>query len=358
MNTIRKAYLANIGMITPTGYDASMTATSVRAKISSYQVSEYMTPDNKAATMSGVPEVLFDSFALDIDEGEYYSDMYDRMIKMAIISAQEALSSTSTDSSIPLILALPEPIPGIKQIPQNLFLKNLLNREGVPLSLSDLHVFHTGRSGVIHALELAIDYLYNQNKECVLVGGSDSYWHLPLIHHLAQTNRVLTKNSKDGFVPGEGAGFLLLTKDKNKALNVDGQVIVLHEPGLAKEAGHMFASEPNRGDGLDAATKAALSPLESAQVKKIYSSMNGESFWSKELGVAIMRSSAKLDEDLDIEHPADCYGDIGAASGAVLTGIAALDLLKNPAAKYYMVQCSSDGPWRSALLLEKEPIEA
>ncbi|MCP4486770.1 MAG: hypothetical protein GY820_05540, partial [Gammaproteobacteria bacterium] len=44
-------------------------------------------------------------------------------------------------------------------------------------------------------------------------------------------------------------------------------------------------------------------------------------------GVATVRNSRYLKEGYQIEHPFDCLGDLGAATAAVLVGLAARDLL-------------------------------
>jgi 3-oxoacyl-[acyl-carrier-protein] synthase-1 len=69
--------------------------------------------------------------------------------------------------------------------------------------------------------------------------------------------------------------------------------------------------------------------------------MNGESHWAKEWGVGFLRSRASFDESHSMKHPADCFGDTGAAAGALLAGLAALDASSGPA----LVYASSDlGP--------------
>ena len=66
--------------------------------------------------------------------------------------------------------------------------------------------------------------------------------------------------------------------------------------------------------------------------------MNGESHWAREWGVAFLRSRDAFVESHAMNHPADCFGDAGAASGALLAGLASLDASRGPA----LVYASSD----------------
>ena len=56
---------------------------------------------------------------------------------------------------------------------------------------------------------------------------------------------------------------------------------------------------------------------------------------------------------ITIEHPADCFGDLGIATGSVLIGLAATQLLRQPGLATHMVYSSSDGPRRATVLVEK-----
>ncbi|MCP4490323.1 MAG: hypothetical protein GY820_23830 [Gammaproteobacteria bacterium] len=52
--------------------------------------------------------------------------------------------------------------------------------------------------------------------------------------------------------------FILLTASIEKALVVDQHVVVVHQPGLAEEAGHLHSEDAYKGEGLDKAFAEAL----------------------------------------------------------------------------------------------------
>lgn len=164
--------------------------------------------------------------------------------------------------------------------------------------------------------------------------------------------------SADSFVPGEAAGFLLLTRHPSLALVCDGQVIALNAPGIADEPGHLYSEEPYRGDGLDLAFKKALINQPEQSIHSIYGSMNGENHWAKEYGVASLRNKKAFNDAVCLEHPADCYGDIGSATSSVLIALAAENLFKNTHAKSHLVYSSSDTAKRGTTIIEKISVAA
>ena len=84
---------------------------------------------------------------------------------------------------------------------------------------------------------------------------------------------------------------------------------------------------------------------EQTLISRIFSSMNGERYWGKEWGVAYLRNQQAFLPEHSLVHPADCFGDIGAAAGSILLGLAARS--DGPS----IVYCSSDRGQRSALIV-------
>ncbi len=354
MSDQARMYIAGMGMITPIGADTTMTAAAVKAQVSGYQASGRFTqPGGQPITMTRVPRSIFEPLLAEIDQGRCQSAQYDRIIIMAILALREALAGQSIKKPVPLILAMPEERPNVSYVPTELLITNLVNQKDLPLHADLVRSFHAGRAGGIQGLELAQHYLSHQKADYVLLGGSDSYWDTLRLGELEKENRLLAPYSADGFAPGEGAGFLLLTRHPEKAMAKGGHVIALSRPGSSQEPGHLHSDEPYRGDGLDKAFKQALGDHAARGIKTIYSSMNGEHHWAKEYGVAFIRNSDHFHDPVNIEHPADCYGDLGSATAPVLIALAADDLLKRPGLATHLVYSSSDGAARAAVRVEK-----
>lgn len=225
------------------------------------------------------------------------------------------------------------------------------NKPWITPSLS--HSLYSGRASGIEGIELAFKLSQDTPYPYFLVGGSDSHEDLARLATLDDSERLLTATSPDAFAPGEAACFLLLTPQVKLAREHNGYVIALHPPGLAEEEGHLLCDGIYRGDGLDHAFKAALINQPERSIHSVYSSMNGENHWAKEYGVAFLRNRTAFQDPLRFEHPADCYGDLGSATGTVLIALAAEHLLKNTNAKTHLVYSSSDSAKRGAVVVEK-----
>lgn len=344
-------YIAGMGMITPLGPSVATTVAAVNAGISAYQQSRYTTAAGDAITMAEVPTAIFDDFDAEIDEGESYNEQYDHMIKMAIVALEKTCCNQSIEQPIPLVLAMPELdiSPAIKH---SLLVRNLAKNCARWISPALTRVCHSGRAAGMECIEFAFKYLCDKYDR-ILVGGSDSHSDYARLTPLDDMGRLLTIGSADSFAPGEAASFLLLTRHPELAQVRNGHIIKLHQPGIAEEPGHLFSKETYRGEGLDHAFKKAIALHTENRIHSIYSSMNGENHWAKEYGVAYLRNKAAFADPVRVEHPADCYGDLGAATATTLIALAVEHLHSHKNVYKHLVYSSSDTAMRAALIVEK-----
>ncbi len=345
-------YIAGMGMISPLGPSVATTVAAVNAGISAYQQSRYYTAKGDAINMAEVPTAIFENFEAEIDEGESsYNEQYDHMIKMAIVALEDACHDQAVEQPIPLVLAMPELeiSPAIKH---SLLIRNLTKNCAHWISPNLTRTCHSGRAAGIDAIGFAFKYLHDKYDR-ILVGGTDSHSDYARLTPLDEMGRLLTIGSADSFAPGEAACFLLLTRHPELAQVRNGHMVALHPPGIANEQGHLFSKEAYRGDALDQAFKKALIHQPEKSVHSIYSSMNGENHWAKEYGVAYLRNKKAFADPVRVEHPADCYGDLGAATATTLIALAAEHLHKNKNAHKHIVYSSSDTAMRGAIVVEK-----
>lgn len=353
MKRKQQIYIADMEMLTPVGADIEMTAAAVLADISAYKLSDYYSKDDEPVTMALAPDELFQNLDIDIEEGDFYGAQHDRVVKMAFLVLQQILSRVDIRHPVPLILSFPEPTRDALCSYPDTLITNILAREDMPFRKELLRSLYRGRSGGIEAIDLASRYLIDQNHDYVLVGTSDSFFQCPRLAELDESDRLLSAGNSDAFAPGEAAGFILLTSQSRLARKFGESIIEVCLPGVAEEPGHILGDEPCLGEGLDKAFKNAILNYTGTEIGSVYSSMNGERYWSKEYGVAMIRNKQHFHDDVAINHPADCYGDLGAATAPVLVGLAAMDLLRSTGPASSMVYCSSDNAARSALCLRK-----
>lgn len=352
-----KLYIASTGMITPVGANTTMTAAMVRAGTGAHSSSHFYGRNDAPITMALVPDGVFADIDADIIEGNRFNERQDRVIKMAILAIREACAQRPARQPIQLLLALPE---GQGEVVEGFspFVENLQKNCQPWVSAGHCRQFHFGRAAGLEAMAFAFRYLHDLPDDYLLIGGSDSYQSYSRLHPLSKTDRLLSPGNKDGFAPGEAACFLLLTRHPHLAQKRNGHMIALHPPGLADEPGHLGSPEPYRGEGLDQAFKKALAHQPPSTIHNIYSSMNGEHHWAKEYGVAFARNSDYFHDPVKIEHPADCFGDLGSATAPALIALAAEDLWKRPKPQAHLVYSSSDGLKRGAIVVEKLPATA
>ena len=339
-------------MMTAVGLSAPEVTASVRSATTRFTVTPIHDKRFEPFVLAEIPEDALPSLAAAVSGLSGLTSRVMRMLRLATMPLTEALAALPKRAPRPgLLLALPE---GETTVP--------LDRNGFPALLAaqcpgafDVKYSsaqYLGRAGGVSAIGQAAELVSSGQVPLMLAGGIDSYRDLFILGTLDMEGRVKSSSNLDGFVPGEGAAFVLLaTRKSAKTYGLSPSAVVTPSAD-GFEPGHLYSEEIYRGDGLaqtlrNLGARGALS----APVTDVYSAMNGESHWGKEWGVAYVRNRAMFDEEHAIHHPADCHGDVGAAAGAVMAGLAAAGLssgnLRGPAVLYG----SSDRGARAALVV-------
>lgn len=341
-------YIMGVSMVTPIGGDTKTTAASVNAGINRIQESRFLNKSFEPIKLATVPPDALAALAPEtLDAFPQLNPREKRLLRLCDAGFSTQLRDMLPEGTISAFLAGPEELlgPSVAGMSSH-FLQALGQQLDIALNFETSRKFSLGRAGVLYAIDHALKYMDASGASTVLIGGVDTYWDHSLMGLLDTQNRVLAADVADGFAPGEGAGFLLLSRERPQTAE-GTRTVQLSSPGLAQEHGHMYSDQPYRGDGLSSALQQATVNRPPNSIHTVYSSMNGESFWAKEMGVAMMRNAAVLSADTKVEHPADCFGDIGAAFPAVALGI-----LTKASPGSYLVYGSSDGPSRSAICAE------
>ena len=338
----RPIEITALGMISPVGADPIMTATSVRSGISAYEASSVINKRFNPMTMALVPEEALPPLEDELIT-QNLSSRQQRMLRLATPALQQL--SDALKSPAPLLLCGPEKMPGRRSVVRDDFLKHLQLQTKAPFDLDNSYVFAEGRAGGFYALEVAMQMLEAGHQQ-VMVGGVDSYLDLYLLATLDGDERILAEGVMDGFVPGEAAVFMLLK------LADEQSAVKIYPPGIADEPGHRYSSEPYKGDGLANAIRESLQKAQDIPVNTVMAGFNGENFNAKEWGVAAIRNAAQIDSEFNMLHPADCYGDIGAATGLMLIALACMGLLDGYYQGPILAWASSEIQQRAAVVIE------
>jgi len=346
-----KVYIAGVGMITAIGADAPMTAAAVRTGISGYKFSDFALQSHERVRMALVPESVFETSLNTKIKIRRLGARQVRLLQLATVALAQLQPHLPPKIKLPVFIAGPEPRDEEAHALTPAWLENLARQTDVNVDIPMSRILSTGRAGGLAAIKLAFRLFDSTEATFALIGGVDTYYDNATLVKLVVEKRLLAGQNRDGFIPGEGAGFMLLAKHPLPLYKDSNKTVCLYEPGLGSEVGHRTSEQPYRGEGLAGVLAAALDNAQMGKIQTLYSSMNGEHFFAKELGVAVIRNSESLDKKMKTEHPADCFGDLGAAFGPVIVGITAINVVNNKIAAPCAVCCSSDRDQRSAVVM-------
>lgn len=336
----------SVGMVCALGNNSALVSAAVKAGLSGYAASDFFNRQNKEVVMAQVESETLLPLSLEFSELNQKKPGYTFIVRLAATALLDCLSEAARSYPLPIFMACPEVLPSKNPRVEPSFLHHLKALSQCNIDIANSRCIHEGRAGGITALDIAFKFFRATGREFALIGGVDSYRFFDSqLEYLDKANRLLAEGVADGFAPGEGASFILLASPQACEKYSLTPKLLLGRPGLSSEAGHRYSEAPYRGDGLSQACRQALAyATPNVTYSRIYSSLNGESFGAKELGVAQIRNHPYFNDDLVVHHPADCFGDIGAATAPMLFG-----LIANNEKIPSVVCCSADGPLRGAV---------
>ncbi|WP_437667512.1 beta-ketoacyl synthase N-terminal-like domain-containing protein [Sorangium sp. So ce1182] len=349
------AEILAIGMVSAVGMTAPQTAASVRAGLVGARGTAILGRNLEPLTMAVLPDDSLPPLAPALADAPGLTQRQTRMLRLAGVALKECVQSEPRPDRLPVLLAVPEAHPGRPVPVGSRLLEQLRGQAEIPFDLQNSILYPRGRAAGMIALKAALDRLRSGASRYVVIGGVDSYLDLGLLGVLDPENRLLRSGPSDGFLPGEGAAFLLLGSTAEAQRSGRARLAHLEAAADAEEPGHRYSEMVYRGDGLDAAVRGlfAAVPAARAQVRTVYAGFNGENFNAKEWGVAYLRHQERFADDLRVEHPVDCLGDVGAALGPMMVGLAAIGISRGYRAPPCLVWCSSDKVTRGAALIDQ-----
>jgi len=349
-----RVVIIGIGMTTAVGVSSAETAASVRAGTMRFIEGSFLDKRYRPFTLAEVPEDALPPIADSVAGESGLTAVEQRLLRLATEPLRECvrlLADVSMKPGVCLALSAARR-DATHSIDRSAFLRRLYLQVGGAFDPARSDASHSGRAGGIAAVGHAVAAIRSGMADLMLAGAIDSYRDLSLLALLDQQQRVKTGANLDGFIPGEGAGFLLMAS-ASKAASLGLPILATLSPvAQGFETGHLESTEPYRGDGLANALRqlVALGALD-APINDVYSSMNGESHWAKEWGVGYLRNRSIFDESHGMHHPADCYGELGAACGPVLVGLAATGIARGYRRAPALVYGSSDDGARCAVVV-------
>jgi 3-oxoacyl-[acyl-carrier-protein] synthase-1 len=217
-----------------------------------------------------------------------------------------------------------------------------------------------GHAAGLLAMIHARDILRAGRSRFCLVGGVDSYLTADSLEWMDDKGILKSSENRNGFPPGEAAGFCLVTTGAT-ALEFGLPVFGWLETfGAARETSPIRTRTICVGRGLSEAIRQATAPLRlpEERVDDSICDLNGEPYRSEEFALTVLRTQMAFVDFSRFVTPADCWGDVGAASGPLFANLAIAAGLRGYAkGPRTMIWASSEGGDRAAVVV-RTPLPA
>jgi 3-oxoacyl-[acyl-carrier-protein] synthase-1 len=251
--------------------------------------------------------------------------------------------------------ALPEPRPGtITEVERDLVaaMNDVVEPYFTP---GAVRFSWQGHAAGLLLVQHASEKIRAGEMRLVLLVAVDSFVSPETLDWLDDNKQLKREGRTSGFPPGEGAAAVLLA-DENDALGRHAVSLArVVACGSAREANRIKTDTVCTGEALTRAIRAALQPLAERQgkVANSFCDLNGERYRNEELMYAIARVTRSFTNAMGYATPADCFGDVGAASGLLYLAMAAVAGARGFASgPMTLAWAGSESGLRAAVLIE------
>ncbi len=346
--------LTGFELVTPVGDDATQTCASVRAGIARLSQLPSFAPTTRDPGWDPEEPLV----AASIPGLAPASSLRARLVELALralraLPAQAHMTRAGLRDAA-LLVALPLVDPAVQTADlQQRFLPDLVAAAGLP-EPPLARVRTGGHAAVFELLSEAERILTDEQAASVILLAVDSYLVPERLAWLDQAWRLRSERNVDGFIPGEAGGALLLEPQAAVRRRGALEAAVISAVARADEPNPITSDAQSTGRALgDAITRVVQGSSAAGPCAWVLCDLNGESYRAYEWGLAVARLPERLGSVGRLIHPADCIGDVGAASGAVLLGLAATGFARGYApAGEALLWTASDGPARAAVRVE------
>jgi 3-oxoacyl-[acyl-carrier-protein] synthase-1 len=291
---------------------------------------------------------------LDVDlEGV---ERFEALLFPAIDQALDPFrAAPQRDLRIGVGIATPLPRPGLPNGLERRLHQSIGERYGEQFVA--VATFPAGHAAGAQALDAACRKVAGGGLDACVIAGVESYVAPDTLEWLEANDQLHGAgplNNAWGFIPGEGAGAVLVGSQRvlaRLAIEPLGRILSV---GLGLERNRIKTETVCIGEGLTAAFKAGLVALpDGAKVTDVFSDMNGEPYRADEFGFAALRTKEAFESASDFIAAADCWGDVSAASIPLALALATIAGRKGYAnGPYSLVWASSESGERGTVLVE------
>jgi len=344
--------ITGLGMVTSVGLDMVHSCSSIRAGVNRFNAYDdhYCFPSEHG---EHEPEpVVGARVPLSMDGRE-------RMPLLLHAAAQDLVGNTGSRSDVFVhartFVGLP---PALRTGAVRDFLgveqaREALQRIGPGSNPDNMSFFLSGGVAFLDALESACRAIKNGQCETGIVVCADSYHDPHTLAWLDGKMRLKSQRNRDGFIPGEAAAAVRIESAASALANGSPILARIESMGRSVEPRSIKSGEPSTAVGLTQAIGQAVG-AEAGEMAWVACDLNGESYRAQEWGNAQVRLTGAFRNLQHVWHPADCVGDVGAASAGLLTVIAARAMQRGYApADRCLIWSAADNGQRSAMIICK-----
>lgn len=349
--------ITGLGLVTAVGHRAAQAVTSLRAglmRLSEFPAYEpvvrdpavYFPEPAVAAPVAGVTDGLAGA---------------ERVLALGVPALREALGDAGLkETDVPetaLLVAgsqCPDRGPGSRLAT---VLAPRLGLRAAEAPFRSVQYFPNGTAGALLALRRAAELLRQRLCSRCAVGGVDSWLDTQTLAWLDEKRRLKSDGTPDAFVPGEAAAFAVVELASAARRRGKDAYAACGEVAVGQEKNTIWADTPCTANALTESLRAVLAPLagQNRWPDAVLCDLNGESYRATEWSYATSKAFRDGRPVPPVVHPADCIGDVGAATGGVLLALAAAAMKRGLAHwKSALVWCSSDDGERAACAVIKQ----
>ncbi len=282
-----------------------------------------------------------------------------RLLALAIQAMNAALARAECDPNDPgtarhiaVLLGGPERgRPGYGLLSGDIALRQLIADTELA-SFGRLETVEAGACSAQAGLARAAELFATTSITRCVIGAADTQLQLRTIRWHEDQIRLKCSYATDGLMPAEAAAFVVVEPEdaaRARGVPIVARILAVN---TAMEAATVLSDLPNAATGMAGAVRGTLEDagVRPAEVGMVWSDLNGESYRAREWAFTEVRLG--FTDSTELMHPADCHGDLGAATDANLLGLAALSHASGwsggcPA----LIVSGSEGGWRGATLV-------
>jgi 3-oxoacyl-[acyl-carrier-protein] synthase-1 len=305
------------GAQTAIGMTAAASAAAVRAGVSGFAQHPFVVDTAGNRMIVACAPYL----SIDVTGAE-------RLATLAAPAAAEAIAAlgySRETALIPVFVGLPPARPGRSADVRAVAERLSFEVRGRGMTLGRVGVIEAGHAAGMMAVQSAWEAVRTGTTEFALAGGVDSYMEPETLEWLEANDQVHSAgpdNNPYGFIPGEASGFVLLASEAAAHRCQLTAALELSAMAYARERNLIKTDAVCTGEGMTVLFRMLAGEPPVYRADHLFCDMNGEPYRADEFGFATIRGGELFLDASSFTTPADCWGDVGAASGPLFLMLA------------------------------------